>query len=122
MEIIAKSNFIRISPRKMLLVARAISGFKANKALDVLKAINKSAAQPLLMTLRQGVSNAVNNFKLEKESLLIKKIQVGKGPTYKRGRAVSRGQSHSIMKRTSHLMIVLEGEEVKKGAKSGTKG
>ncbi len=120
MEIVAKSNYIRISPRKMLLVARAISGFKANKALDALKNLDKRASRPILLTLKQGVSNAVNNYKLEKESLLIKKIQIGKGPTFKRGQPVARGQSHPIMKRTSHLTIVLEGEEIKKG-KNGAK-
>lgn len=120
MEIVAKSKFIRISPRKMLLVAKAISGFKADKALDVLKNLDKRASRPILLTLKQGVANAVNNFKLEKDSLSIKKIQVSKGPTFKRGQPVARGQSHPIMKRTSHITIVLEGEEIKKG-KDGAK-
>lgn len=106
----------------MLLVARAIRGRKVKEAIDLLKNLEKRAAHPILLTLKQGVGNAVNNLKLEKESLSIKTIQIVKGPIFKRGQAVSRGQSHPIMKRTSHITITLEGKEVKKGEKSGTKG
>lgn len=121
MEVIAKSDFIRISPRKMRLIADAVRGLKIDEAVEILKNLNKRAAGPLLLTLKQGIGNAVNNFKLDKESLVIKKLVIGKGPTYKRGQPVSRGQWHSIMKRTCHINMVLEGESKKKGAKSGAK-
>ncbi len=124
MEIIAKSDFIRISPRKLNLVAQTIRGLKVGYALEVLKNLNKKAAQPLILTLKQGVGNAVNNFKLDKESLLIKRVEVGKGPILKRGRPVARGQWHPILKRTSQIKIILEGEEKqgkKKGGKNGAK-
>jgi len=52
---------------------------------------------------------------LKKESLIIKKIEVNKGPALKRGQPISRGQMHPILKRTSHIKIVLEG---KNGTKS----
>jgi len=111
MEIIAKSNFLRISPRKLNLVAQSIKGLKATYALEVLKNLNKKAADLLILTLRQGIGNAVNNFNLDKESLVIKKIEVGKGPILKRGQPVARGQWHPILKRTSNLKIFLEGTE-----------
>lgn len=123
-EIIAKSDFVRTSPRKLNLVGQTIRGLKAIYALEVLKNLNKKAAEPLLLTLKQGIGNAVNNFKLDKESLVIKKLEIGKGPILKRGRPVARGQWHPILKRTSHIEIVLEGEEKKekkKGAKNGAK-
>lgn len=121
MEVIAKSKFIRTSPRKIRLVADAIRGMKVEQAVEILKNINKRAAKVLLLVLKQGTGNAVNNFKLDKSSLLIKKIEIGKGPTYKRGRPVSRGQWHSILKRTSHITIVLEGEEIKPKSKKKEK-
>lgn len=122
MEIIAQSKFIRMSPRKISLVAKALRGLKASEALEILKNLNKKAAEPMLLTLKQGIANAINNFKLDKSTLVIKKIEIGKGVTYKRGQPISRGQWHPILKRTSHLRLVIEGEKVKKGAKNGTKG
>jgi len=118
MEVIAKSDFLRISPRKLNLVARPIRGLKVVYALEVLKNLNKKAADFLILTLRQGIGNAVNNFNLDKESLVIKKIEIGKGPVLKRGRPVSRGRWHPILKRTSNLKIFLEGEEIKKDSSS----
>jgi len=111
MEVVAKSDFLRISPRKLNLVAQSIKGLKATYALEVLKNLNKKAADLLILTLRQGIGNAVNNFNLDKESLVIKKIEVGKGPILKRGQPVARGQWHPILKRTSNLKIFLEGTE-----------
>jgi len=121
MEVIAKSDFLRISPRKLNLVAQSIKGLKATYALEVLKNLNKKAASLLILTLKQGIGNAVNNFNLDKKSLVIKKIEVGKGPILKRGRAVARGQWHPILKRTSNLKIFLEGEEKTKEVKEKSK-
>ena len=111
MEVIAKSDFLRISPRKLNLVAQSIKGLKVTYALEVLKNLNKKAAGLLILTLRQGIGNAVNNFNLDKESLVIKKIEVGKGPILKRGQPVARGRLYPILKRTSNLKIFLEGTE-----------
>lgn len=117
MEVIAKSKYIRISARKMRLVADLIRGLKADEALEVLNHLNKSAAQPLFLTLKQAIGNAVNNFNLNKENLLLKRLEIGEGPTFKRGRFVSRGRWHPILKRTSHITMVLEGEKKKKAEK-----
>lgn len=110
MEVIAKSKYVRTSPRKVRLVADVVRGLKAEEAEKILKGFNKRATQPLLLTLKQGVANAVKNFDLIKDSLVIKSLEVGKGPTYKRGKAVSRGYWHPILKRTSHIKMVLEGQ------------
>jgi len=121
MEVVAKSDFLRISPRKLNLVAQSIKGLKATYALEVLKNLNKKAADLLILTLRQGIGNAVNNFNLDKESLVIKKIEVGKGPILKRGQPVARGQWHPILKRTSNLKIFLEGTEKTKETEKKSK-
>lgn len=134
MEVVAKSSFVRQSPRKLRLVADQIRGLKADEAVAILKNLRKQAAKPILLTLKQGIGNAINNFNLKKENLVIKSLQVGEGPRYKRldksHRAFRWG---TIQKRTAHIRMVLEGEKEKekkpaftkvtagKGEKHGTK-
>ena len=113
MEVIAKSKYIRISPKKLNLVAAAVTHLPVSEAKMILANLDKKGARPLLLTLKQGEANAVKNFGLSSETLIIKSIEIGKGPTYKRGRPVSRGQWHPILKRTSHIKMVLTGEKAK---------
>lgn len=101
----------------MRLVADLVRGLLAKKAMDILTHLNKNGAKPLLLTLKQAVGNAVNNFNLEKDNLLVKKLEIGKGPTFKRGRPASRGIWHPILKRTCHIKMILEGEPAYKKAK-----
>ena len=61
MEVIAKSKYVRISARKMRLVADLVRGLKVNEALEILSHLNKKPAQVLLLSLKQGIGNAVNN-------------------------------------------------------------
>lgn len=122
MEVIAKSKYIRTSLRKLNLIAEVIRGSKASDAVDVLRNISKRPAKALLLALKQAIGNAVNNFNLDRQSLVIKRIEVGKGASYKRGKAVSRGQWHPILKRTCHLTIVLEGQKVAKNKKGNSNG
>ncbi|MBU2051689.1 50S ribosomal protein L22 [Patescibacteria group bacterium] len=109
MLITAQSTNIRTSPRKLRLVADLVRPLSLDEALVTLKHIRKRAALPLGKTLRQAQANAVSNFNLPKDKLTIKTIEINVGPTYKRGRAVSKGRGHSIKKRTSHIKVVLEG-------------
>ncbi len=113
MEVIAKSKYIRLSQKKLSLVATAIRGLSLTEAEKILNHLNKKGSRFLLLVLKQGKANATKNFNLQEKSLRIKKLLVTKGPTYKRGRPVSRGQWHPILKRTSHVTMVLEGEEKK---------
>ncbi len=83
-----------------------------------LKNLRSRAAQPVLKVLTQAVANAVNNFNLAKNSLKIQSIEVNPGPTAKRWQPVSRGRAHSVMKRTSHIKIILENKEESHGPKS----
>jgi large subunit ribosomal protein L22 len=108
MQVVAKSKYLRISPRKVRLVADNLRQLSPEAALTALLATNKKAAQPLAETLKQAIGNAVNNFNLNKQNLVIKEIQIGEGPVFKRWRAVSRGRAHPILKRTSHIRVVLE--------------
>lgn len=110
MQIKAEAKFIRVSPRKVRLVADLVRGMKPDQALLTLKNLNKQAAIPVYKTLKQAIANAVNNLNHAKDKLTIQSIEVNQGPIYKRWRPVSRGRAHSIQKKTSHIKIVLRGE------------
>ncbi len=111
----AKQTNIRISPRKLRLVADSIRQLSPQEALVHLRFLNKSGATPLAKVIRSALANAKTNHGLKPDQLRFKTIMIGKGPTYKRWRAVSRGSAHSIFKRTSHIYVELE---EKHGSKS----
>lgn len=107
MEINAKLRYLRMSPRKIRLVADLIRGLSAENARRALKFSDKRASEHILKLLNSAIANALNNFQ-KKEGLYIKKIFVDQGPTYKRFRPVARGMAHPINKKTSHITIVLD--------------
>jgi len=107
----AEQKFVRISPQKMRKVVEVIKKFSPVEALENLQFLNKKAARILRKVLKQAISNAVNNHNLKADNLQFSEIQIGKGPTLKRWRPVSRGRAHSILKRTSHVKVVLKEEE-----------
>ena len=112
----AVRRHLRISPKKMNLVAGMVRRKKATEALTLLKFIPKKAAKYLYKILHSAVSNAENNFKQSKEGLIIKEILVSPGATLKRHVPVSRGRAHPILKRTTHVKLTVgmeEGEEPK---------
>ena len=116
MEIIAKSNYLRITPRKLRLVAKAIKDMSVFKALDKLKFIDKKGHELISAVLHQALGNAKNNFKLNPDNLVIKEILVDEGPRLKRmdkshGARFNRGLKQ---KRLSHLQIILKEKTEKK--------
>lgn len=119
MQVRAYQKYVRTSPRKLRLAADAVKKFPAKKALTHLQFMNKRAAVVLAKVLKQAISNAVNNHNLVEENLEIKQLEIEKGPTLKRWQPVSRGRAHSILKRMSHIKIILESKE-RKSAKEKT--
>lgn len=111
MKIIAQSKSATISPRKARLVADAIRGHLAKKALDELLLINKRGASIIIKTLKSAITNAVHNAKASEESLMIKSIEVSEGSAFKRYHPSTRGRTHPYKKRTSNIKIVLEEKE-----------
>lgn len=101
-------KYIRTSPRKLRLVADAVRSLTPSKALLYLKFIEKNAAEPLSKAIKAAVANAKTNFGLSADNLVFQTIDVQAGATIKRFRAVSRGQGHKILKRTSHINVVLK--------------
>jgi large subunit ribosomal protein L22 len=114
MQIIAYQKFIRTTPRKLRLVADSVRHMHPTKALLYLKFMHKRAASEVIKVLKQAVANAVNNQSLDEKDLKIKHILVEEGPRYKRFRAASRGRARMILRRTSHIKIILENTEPKK--------
>lgn len=104
----ASQQDIRQAPRKVRLVANSVKELSLEAAIRQLAVMRRAATIPVLKTLRQAVANATHNHGLIASNLRIKELVVNDGATLKRWRAVSRGRSHSIEKRTCHIMVTLE--------------
>lgn len=114
MDYIAESKNIKISPRKVRLVADMVKKFPIPAAISQLLVTNKRAAGPLKKTLDSAIANAVNNFKAKKEDLVIKEIVVNEGIVYKRFHFAGRGRTRPYKRKASHIRIVLETREIAK--------
>lgn len=108
MEIVARSNSVRVSPRKIMLVADTVRNKGVEDALRILTVIRKRGAVPLYKLLKSAAANAVHDAKKNKEMLFIKSIEVTPGAMLKRFRPSTKGRVHPYKKRSSHIRIVLE--------------
>ena len=110
MEVRSIYKYARISPFKVREVTREIQGLPVSAALDVLAFTPKKAAFLVGKTLKSAVANAENNANLKPDGLVVKEAIVGEGPTLKRLMPRARGSGSRILKRTSHIRIVLSDE------------
>ena len=110
MEVRSTYKYARISPFKVREVTREIQGLPVSAALDVLAFTPKKAAFLIGKTLKSAIANAENNANLKPDGLVVKEATVGEGPTLKRIMARARGSASRILKRTSHIRIVLTDE------------
>jgi len=117
MQIIVKLNNLRVAPLKSRQVVDLIRGKDINKARALLDFTVKRSAEPILKLLNSAVASATNNFKLEESNLYISKVMVDEGPKLKRSFPMSRGRAYPIMKRTSHITLVLSERNVVKEPK-----
>ena len=117
MSVTAKLQYLRITPRKVRIVADLVRRKSIEEAQTILNFTRKKAAKPLVKLLKQAVANAKNNLQSEEKNLYISKILVDEGPKYKRWRPRSKGMAAPIQKKTSHITIVLD-EIVKKPKKA----
>jgi large subunit ribosomal protein L22 len=108
MIITAKQSYVRCGEQKLRDVARAIKGLSVTETKSQLVKLNKEPAKRILETLNQAVANANHNFGIGEDKLAFAEMLILRGPHYKRFRAVSRGQGHSILKRTAHIVIKLK--------------
>lgn len=120
MEIKAKLRYLRIAPRKVRLVINLVRGLDAVTALNQLNFTYKRTAAPLLKLIKSALANAENNYHLKKENLYIKKITADEGPKLKRWHPRAFGRANPILKRSSHLELILaEKKPTKKAAAKG---
>jgi large subunit ribosomal protein L22 len=110
MEVRSIYKYARISPFKVREVTREIQGLPVSAALDLLAFTPKKAAFLIGKTLKSAIANAENNANLKPDGLVVKEATVGEGPTLKRIMARARGSASRILKRTSHIRIVLTDE------------
>ena len=120
MEVRSILRYAKISPFKVREVTRAIQGLPVSAALDLLAFTPKKAAKLINKTLKSAVANAENNANLKVDGLVVKEAIVGEGPTMKRMMPRARGSGSRILKRTSHIRIVLT-DEIKIENRQGRK-
>lgn len=96
---------IRISPKKVNLIAEMIRRKPVNEASTMLKYTTKRSAPLIYKVLQSAIANAENNFKQDRANLIVEEVLVGKGTTLKRFMPVSRGRAHAIRKRSTHITV-----------------
>lgn len=106
----ANAQGVRQSPRKVGLVASLIRGRSLADALVILEYTPKRAAKPLEKLLKSAQANAVNNYSLVADSLIIAQLQVTAGPRLKRFNPAAQGRALPYQKRSSHVYVELSGE------------
>nr|WP_231039959.1 50S ribosomal protein L22 [Pectinatus cerevisiiphilus] len=104
----ATAKYIRIAPRKARVVIDLIRGKNVAEAFAVLKFTPKIGADVVNKVLKSAVANAENNFDMNVDALYVAEAYVDQGPTLKRIHPRSRGQAFKILKRTSHVTVIVK--------------
>ena len=107
MEVKATAKYMRISAQKVRRIVDAIKGKPAEAGLNALKFMPQKSAGMVRKILRSAIANADQNAELDVDSLVIKNIIANEGPTLKRFRARARGRGSRILKRTSHITVIV---------------
>ncbi len=107
MDVQAHLRYLPISAQKVRLVVDLVRGKSANEALEILRLTNKRAARPLYKLLASAVANAEENFGLNGDNLYVASIYANEGPTRKWRRFGARGRFKPILRRSSHVTVIL---------------
>ena len=107
MESKAIARYVRVSPRKARIVVDLIRGKSVVRAREILAFTNRGVAETVEKTLNSAVANAENQHHVRPESLVVKTAYVDEGPTLKRIRPRAKGSASRILKRTSHITIIV---------------
>ncbi len=108
MEAKAIARYIRISPRKLKPIADLIRGKNVKEALAMLEFTPRAGSSILIKVIKSAQANAENNHEMDIDKLYIAEVYANQGPTMKRWRAASMGRGAKILKRTSHVGVVLK--------------
>lgn len=104
----AVAKYVRISPYKVRIVLDIVRGKGYKEAIAILENTPKSASEPVKKVLMSAAANAENNLGLSKDNLYVAACYADQGPTLKRVNPVSKGRAYRILKRTSHITVVLD--------------
>ncbi len=107
----AITRFVSMSPRKVRLVIDTVRGLGANDALAVLKFMPKAAAEPVSKAIRSAIANAEENQGWTRDDLYVSEIKADEGPRRQWRRFGARGRFKPILKRSSHITVVLTERE-----------
>ena len=110
MEVRAVSKYVRISPRKVHKIIGAVKGKPVESGIQILKFMPQKAAGILEKVIRSAVANADQNPDVDIDLLVVRNVTADQGPTLKRWRARARGRGTRILKRTSHITVILDEE------------
>lgn len=107
MEAKAIAKYIRVSPRKARLVANNVKGRPVEDAMNILKFTPNKAAGIISKVMRSALANAEQVPGTDVDALVVKQVIVNEGPTWKRFMPRSQGRANTILKRTSHITVIL---------------
>ena len=108
METRAVAKYTRISPQKASLVADVVRGLDVDSAIRTLKFMPKKGARVLRKVIESALANAIQTEKVDADTLYVKSIMIDGGPMLKRFRPRAQGRAARILKRTSHITVVVE--------------
>jgi large subunit ribosomal protein L22 len=108
MEAKAIARYVRIAPRKIRIVIDLIRGKQIGEAFAILKYTPKVASEVIEKVLKSAVANAEHNYNMDVDKLYVAEAYADQGPTLKRIHPRSRGQAFSILKRSSHVTVVVK--------------
>ena len=104
----AVARHIRMSPYKVRRALALIRGKSVNEAAAILEYATIVSAEPVRKVLLSAAANAEHNFGMDRGDLIVAEAFADQGPTLKRMQPVSKGRGHSILKRTSHITVILD--------------
>ena len=107
METKAVAKYLRLSPQKARLVAQNVKGLPVEDAINLLRFTPKKAAKLINKVLNSAVANAEQMPGVDVDNLVVKQVLVNEGPTLKRIRPRAMGRANRILKRTSHITVVV---------------
>ena len=111
MEAKAYLRNLRMSPRKVQIVLDLIRNKPADLAMAILENTPKAACEPVAKLLKSAMANAENNFNMDKNNLYVSECFVCPGPIMKRIRPRAQGRAYRVLKRTSHITMVVSEKE-----------
>jgi len=112
----AVARYVRVTPQKARRIGDLIRGQEVDEALALLKFAPQAVAQNFYKLVESAVANAETTEDLDRSTLVISTVQVDEGPTMKRWRPRAKGAANRILKRSSHLTVVVTPNTTPKGA------